>query len=211
MTMNMQNAVLMTIAWLMAMVAPAFAAPTNVAYIPAEVLTISGFQLGKTTLNDVGVLLGSAPPQKRDDGLVSTLCYFSGSEHQFVAMQFDASVLGGLERLTGIGVRMLDRPPEKCTRTNVNLGSMQIGGGVALGQSEKEFKAHIPVRFVRRGVQLVYEGEYQREMTDEELTSMRQQWPGMPSPSFFVVVEFIRARFRAGALQSYEVRRTESY
>ena len=126
-------------------------------------------------------------------------------------MRFEASVLGGLERLTAIGVRMSNRLPEVCTRTNVNLGSMKIGGGLAFGQSQEKLKAHIPVRFVKRGTQLVYEVEYQREMTDEELASMRRHWPSMPSPSFFAVVESIRAGFRAGALQSYEVRRTESY
>lgn len=211
MTMNMRNTVLMAIAWLLVVGAPALATPNNVAHVQAEVFTIGSFQLGKTTLNDVSGFLGLAPSQKRDDGLVSTHCYFSGSEHQFVVMQFEASVLGGLKRLTGMGVRVSDKPPEKCTHTNVSLGSMQIGGGLALGQSEKEFKAHIPVRFVRRGAQLVYERGYQRKMTDEELTLMRQQWPDMPSPSFFEVVESIQAKFRAGALQSYEVRRTESY
>jgi hypothetical protein len=211
MTINMRSTVQLALAWLITMGTSAFAAANDVAAVPVEVLTIGTFQLGKSTLTDVGVLLGPAPSHKRDDGLVSTLCYFSESKHQFVAMQFYASVLGGLERLTGIGVRMVDGPPANCTRTNVNLGSMQLGGGATFGQSEKEFKAHIPVQFVRRGVQLVYKVEYQRKMTDEELTSMRQQWPDMPSPSFFEVVELIQARFRAGALQSYEVRRTESY
>ena len=113
--------------------------------------------------------------------------------------------------MTGFEVQLMNHVPEKCSRTRVDLSAMNIGGGVALGQSESDFKAHLPVHFIQRGRYLVYEVEYQRRMTDEELVSMRRQWPDMPSPSFFDVVEFVRAKFRAGALELYEARRTESY
>jgi|JI9StandDraft_2_1071091.scaffolds.fasta_scaffold242894_2 hypothetical protein len=95
MTMNMRNTVLIAIVWLLVVGAPALATPNNVAHVQAGVFTIGSFQLGKTTLNDVSGFLGLAPYKKRDDGLVSTLCYFSRREHQFVVMQFEASVLGG--------------------------------------------------------------------------------------------------------------------
>lgn len=79
-----------------------------------------------------------------------------------------------------------------------------LGEALGWGSPKKEFKGHIPVPFVRHGAPRVYKAKYQREMTDEELASMRQRWPDMPSPSFFNVVEPIQARFRTDALQSLQ-------
>jgi hypothetical protein len=126
-------------------------------------------------------------------------------------LEFNAGALGGLKRLTGFVIRVAHEHPERCSQSVINLRNVSIGMGVKLGESEREFRASLPILFKRDNNRLSHEVEYKREMTDMELALMKKQWPDIRSPGFFDVVEFVRAKFRNGMLEHYEVSRTESY
>ena len=209
--MNIRNSAL-SISILLGMVlTPALAEPNNAMHVPAKAFSIGDFKVGDTTLSEAQSQLGSAHAYEHDEGLVRTLCYFYPAKQEVVVLELNASVLGGLQRLTGFTVRLAPKPPEKCSSSRVNLRTINIGMRVKLGESENDFRTHLPIQFVHKNTRLTYEIEYKREMTEEELASMRQQWPDIGKPSFFDVVESVQAKFRKGMLEYYTVQRTESY
>lgn len=209
--MNSLKRVLATIIWLTVLCPLAFAETDKVDGAPANLFSIGDVHIGSATLSDVQSELGPANAYEHDKGLVRTLCYYSRSKRGFVVLEVNSSVLGGLQRLTGFVIRQARKHPERCTQSLIDVQNMRIGMGVRLGQSEREFRATLPLHFKRSGIKLSHEIEYRREMTDTEIASMRQQWPDIRKPSFFDVVELVRATVRNGVIESYEVNRTESY
>lgn len=199
------------IIWLTVLCPFAFAETDKTGLVPVEAFSIGDLDVGSTSFSEVQSELGSATTTEHDEGLVRTLCYYSRRNRGVVVLELNSSVLGGLQRLTGFVIRQVRKHPERCTQSLIDLQSMRIGMGVKLGESEREFRATLPLPFKRRGNQLSHEREYRREMTDTEIASMRKQWPGIQKPSFFDVVELVRATVRNGVIESYEVNRTESY
>lgn len=179
---------------------------------PSDVFSVGEFRVGVTDLEGVRALLGAATAAERDDGLVRTICYYYPyAKGGFVVFDFNSSVLGGLQRLTGFVVRRASSRPEKCSLSLVDLHAMRVGMNVRLGDSERDFRGKLPIRFDRKNAALYRVFEYEREMTGEEFLLMREQWPGIKEPAFFSVVESVRAVFKSGFLDFYEVSRSESY
>jgi hypothetical protein len=202
---------LITITWLLSSLVSAFAEPRTMIRVPAEVFAIGALQVGTATLSDVQSQLGSSNSYEHDEGLVRTLCYYTPINQGVVVLEFNAGALGGLKRLTGFVIRLAREHPEWCSPSLINLRKISIGKGVRLGESEREFRASLPVHFKRNNTTLSHEIEYRREMTEVEIASMKKQWPNIGIPSFFDVVEFVRAKFKSGVLEYYEVKRMESY
>jgi hypothetical protein len=211
MSMNIQNSVLTTIILLGVALPSAFAEPSSAIHVPVQAFSIGDFKVGDATLSEARSQLGLAHAYEHDEGLVRTLCYFYPMNQGVVVLELNASVLGGLQTLTGFTIHLEHKHPDRCSPSLTNLRSMSIGMGVKLGESERDFRTHIPIQFVRNNNGLAYDAEYKREMNDKELASMRRQWPDIRKPSFFDVVESVRVKFRKGALVYYEVQRTESY
>lgn len=188
-----------------------FAKSEDATHVPIEMFSIGEFYLGESTLMDVESKLGTGSAYEGGNGLVRTLCYFYQTDRGVVVSKFNANVLGGLQRLTGFSIQQASNHPNRCMATKINLGAMKIGKLIGLGISKQKFILHFPVRFSRDKARLSYDVEYRREMTEVEFASMQQQWPDIRQPSYFDVVESVRAEFRNGALKFYEVQRTESY
>ncbi|WP_152625081.1 hypothetical protein [Xanthomonas albilineans] len=178
---------------------------------PDEVFSIGEFHVGSATLADVQSKLGSAHAYMHDKGLVKTICYYSPANQGVVVLELNASVLGGLQRLTGFVIKKARKQPGHCVQSIIDLQRMHVGMGVKLGESERDFRAALPIQFKRKDVRLFHEMDYQRAMTEMEIASMKRQWPDIKKSSSFDVVEVVCATVRNGLLESYEVSRTESY
>jgi hypothetical protein len=209
--MKLPKSVLTTVIGLTVSFTSSFAEPSQAIHVPAGGFSIGNFQVGNTTLSDVQSQLGPANAYDHDEGLVRTLCYYFRINRGVVVLELNASVLGGLQRLTGFVTRFAREHPERCSLSLIDLRIVSIGMGVRLGALEREFRASLPIPFKRNKTNLFYEVEYRREMTDMEFASMKQQWPDIQKPSFFDVIESVRAKFRNGVVEYYEVNRTESY
>ncbi|WP_155394178.1 hypothetical protein [Xanthomonas albilineans] len=188
-----------------------FAGACKAGPTPDEVFSIGEFHIGSTTLADVQSKLGSTHAYVHDQGLVRTICYYSPANQGVVVLYLNSSVLGGLQRLTGFFVKKERKQPGRCVQSPIDLQGIHIGMGVKLGESEHDFRAALSLQFKRRDAELFYEMEYRREMKNMEFASMKKQWQDIKKPSFFDVVEFVRATVRNGVIESYEVSRTESY
>jgi len=130
--------------------------------------------------------------------------------------------MGGFKQITGFRISTL-RPGGSCVSTRIDIGSLETGNGVRLGQRFADFKEAIPVEFKHRGSQLIYEAVSQRaaeyeaarrraatqEELKEELKRLRAKWPDGKQDHFDVTTT-LRAKFKDNRLIDFYVQKIES-
>lgn len=186
-------------------------APVFAAEIPSQVFSINSATVGVTTLDEVQKTYGPAKPSKvsKADEADVNICYAHLSDNGTAFLIFESGVMGGFKQLTGFRITNV-RPRNRRVLTKVDLGALEAGNGVRLGQDIADFKRAIPVEFKRHGAVLSFESVDRRAATEEELKRLRARWPG-EKQDYFDVTTNLSARFKDDRLIDFYIHRIESY
>lgn len=192
------------------------------AEVPPQTFSINNVTVGVTTLADVQKTYGMAAVSRvsRGDGADVRVCYAHSSPKGASFLVFESGAMGGWKRITGFRISTL-RPSGNCVSTKIDIGTLETGNGIRLGQGLVDFKKAISVEFKRRGSELIYEAVSQRaadyeaarqraatqEELKEELKRLRAKWP---DENYFDVTTTLRAKFKDNRLIDFYVRKIES-
>jgi hypothetical protein len=179
--------------------------------VPPQIFSINNATVGVTTLDEVRKIYGMVEPSRvsREDEADITVCYVHFSSRGESFLVFESGVMGSFKRITGFRISTL-RPTGNCVSTNIDVGDLVTGNGVRLGQSLEDFEKAVPVKFKRRGLELIYEAVSQRAATQEELKRLRANWPN-EKQDYFDVTTIIKAKFQDNRLIDFYVHKIESY
>lgn len=195
------------------------------AEVPPQTFSINNATVGATTLADVQKIYGMAAASRvsREDEADVRVCYVYSSPKGASFLVFESGPMGGGNQITGFRISTL-RPSANCVATKIDIGNLETGNGVRLGQHLVDFKKAVPVEFKRRGSQLFYEAVSQRaadyeaarqraatqEELKEELKRLRAKWPN-EKQAYFDVTTTLRAKFKDNRLIYFYVQKIESY
>ena len=179
--------------------------------IPPETFSIGNATIGVATLSEVQKIYGAAEPSRvgREDEADVRVCYAYSSSKGRSFLIFESGVMGGLKQITGFRVSTV-RPSGNCVSTKTDIGTLETGNGIRLGQSLADFKKAVPVAFKRRGSEFTYEVVGRRVATPEELGRLRAKWPN-EKQDYFDVTMNLSARFKNDRLIDFYARKIESY
>lgn len=193
------------------------------AEVPPQTFSINNLTVGVTTLADVQKTYGMAAASRvsREDEADVRICYAHSSPKGASYLVFESGPMGGFKQITGFRISTL-RPTGNCVSTKIDIGTLETGNGVRLGQRLVDFKKAVPVEFKRRGSQLIYEAVSQRaadyeaarqraatqEELKEELKRLRAKWPDEKQVD---VTTTLRAKFKDDRLIDFYVHKIESY
>jgi hypothetical protein len=180
--------------------------------VPSQIFSINGATVGVTTLDEVQKIYGMSEPARvnqEDEEADVTVCYVHPSPRGKSYLVFESGVMGGYKFITGFRISTLP-PNGNCISTKTDVSALATRNGVRLGQSLKEFKKAVPVKFRCNNFELTYEAISQRTATQEELKRLRTNWPN-EKQHYFDVTTIIKAKFHDNKLIDFYVHKIESY
>jgi hypothetical protein len=142
--------------------------------------SILGLELGKNTLEDVQAMLGKSRPISLGEGEPFKICYLSNPNKQLKNMMVVFEATSQITGLLAFSVELgSEIPPglETCLKSSILSESAVTAGKLKLGMTRAQLEEIFGKASKAEGKKLSYIYKTKLKMSNEEMMSMKQQWP----------------------------------